>query len=535
MSADRDLARLRATYPDVLDGADDPDLVRFLGTLEGAHAAPVPPPRGPARGAASASPVPALPWHDPAAWSTAAPRPHYPVAGWGRRAVGVGAAALLVVALLVGALALARGRLTPAAPAATRLLYPGALAGRAGIVAAAPDDGGERLLVAGDYAGVAPSPDGRRFLAYGVAGTAAVVDLYAGDGRLLRRHALGDATPLIAYWAPDARHVALLARSGAATDAGGGRFRTWLLDDAGAREVTLGAQVVVGTSSGAGAWSRDGRLFLAVTPGDQAGRLTPGAVPELWTVDATGGDARRLPGDPVFGFGWSADGGTIYAIAGGGATDPAGAFTPGATLLLAVDGRTGARRTLASADDLARRLRLAPPSDGPLPDLPGRWTVAAPAVAPGGDRIALWLIPALGDDRALVDARPYLAVVDGEGRVTAAGYGDPLAAPRFTVWSPDGRRVIYAYTANTAGSVASLGLVAPTPAGEPPAATVALATALGGFTAEETSPRWSPDGRALAFLREGRVVLATGATLADTRALDGAGRGWPAWQMGTAP
>jgi len=140
-----------------------------------------------------------------------------------------------------------------------------------------------------------------------------------------------------------------------------------------------------------------------------------------------------------------------------------------------------------------------------------------------------------GGERAPVDARPYLAIVDGAGRVTEEAYGDPQATPRFTAWAPDGRRLASVYTQNTAGMLASVGLLTPAPLGEAPTAARTLAGGLDGATAEQAGVRWAPDGQALAFLRAGQIVVARGPDLAETRILAGAARGWPAWQPGTAP
>lgn len=542
MSGDRDLARLRATYADLLDTGDDPELVHFLGALEEAHAAPLP-----MRGATQkwkgvtpraqySLPVPAssvlapplsLPKHQPGAVA---------------RAFNMGAAVTLVVALTLGPALLFRSRLAhdPASRPAmggattTKLLYPGSLGRRTGIIAAAANGDDERVLIEGNYSGVAPSPDGQRILAYGD-GATAVADLYTGEGQLLRRYSLGETTPLMPYWAPDARHVALFTRSGGTAALGGGHFRTWILDDAGSQELTLGAQVMVGTSSGTGAWSRDGRLFLSVTPGDANGRIAPGAEPELWTTDAAGKTIKRLTRGAFFPFGWSADGGTIYAIAGGGTNDPASGFIPGEALILAIDSHTGTQRTITSADAIARQMRLAPPATGTLPELPNLWTVAPVAVAPDGKQIALWLVPTISTERAQVDYRPYLAVLDGAGQLLAQGYGDPQATPRFTAWIPGSDRLAYAYTQNTAGSIASVGIIAPARNGNTAATIQTGATALIGTSGEETSLRWSPDGQRFAVLRGGQILIASGTDLADVRTLTGAATGWPSWQPASTP
>ncbi len=60
-------------------------------------------------------------------------------------------------------------------------------------------------------------------------------------------------------------------------------------------------------------------------------------------------------------------------------------------------------------------------------------------------------------------------------------------------------------------------------------------TGLNTRQAEGTSLRWSPDGRQLAVLRDGRVAVSTGPSPDDVRVLPGTSTGWPNWQPRPAP
>lgn len=540
MTPDRDLARLRATYADLLDAAATPDLVRFVGDLEALHTAPMPPAPAPlALTRPTCVPRASERAHDaqvprPSPRAARLDHPPRPAAGrwwwtgFAQAVAAVGTAALILGVLVASALLLPgrHGAVTtgPAATAAASptLLYPGILGGRAGIIVATVS-GQEQLLAEGGYYGVVPSPDGRRFLAYGIAGDAgatAVVDLYAADGRLLRRHALGDIRPLIAYWAPDARHIALYGRSGDAAVWEEGDFRTWFLDEGGARELRLGARTSVGTASGTGAWSAQGRLLLVVVEGDSNGdgRIGQGDAEAVWTVDATGVDARQLYAGDGMPLGWSHTGTAVYVVA--------------PTRAIAVDDRTGTQRVVATAAEVGRQLRPMPQANGTMPTL--RTFGALPATAlvatPAGDRLALWLAPATAVG-ATDTLAPYLAIVDEQGRVVGQDRATPGTAPQFTAWAPSTGLLAYSYTAAGGGPggvrVVTVGGTA-----------AAVPTNLAGIDATQpdgTSLRWSPDGRQLAFLRSGRVTVVAGGSPTEAWTSLGTGSGWPGWQPAPAP
>lgn len=523
MGHDTDLARLRTTYADLLDADAPPDLVRFLGDLEALHTAPTPP--APARiarparllGVASRTAQPTLP-------PPSAPA-RRPWAGGVRVTTAFSTAALIVVVVAVAALLL-RDCFAPAATdtasaptGSATVLYPGTLDGRAGIVAAGADGGDPRLLTGGAYSGVAASPDGRRFLAY----NSESATLYAMEGQVIRRYDLGAATPLIAYWSPDAQRVALYARADDLAAWEDGDFGVWLLDEQGARELRLGARTSVGTMSGTGVWSARGRLLLGVVPGDSNGdgRAGPGDAEELWTVDATGGDARRLYAGEGFALGWSRAGTAVYVV------------EPGR--VLAIDGANGAARTVVTAADVARQLRTEPQANGTPPTLGafGALSAAALAPAPDGDRLALWLVPATAVGATAAPEAPYLAVLDERGKVVGQHRAATGTTPTFTAWAPDGKRLAYSHTEAGNGSMGGVRVV--TVNGAASAALPPVFTGVDRMRAATSSLRWSPDGRHLAVLRAGRIEVWSGPAPGDKRVLPGSSNGWPSWQPPAAP
>jgi Tol biopolymer transport system component len=113
--------------------------------------------------------------------------------------------------------------------------------------------------------------------------------------------------------------------------------------------------------------------------------------------------------------------------------------------------------------------------------------VARDATAPGG--------PAAGGDAVRVTP----AAAAGAGG-PGAGAGVPTAGPHEGLaWSPDSRRVAYAAQRDGRWRIASYDFVARR---ETLLTTGGGAAATGG----DLMPRWAPDGRALAFVRDGREL-----------------------------
>lgn len=536
---EREGARLRSAYADILDAEDDPDLVRFVGALEAIHAAPVPP-------RLLTAPTPTTPdgrairrlWPLPTAsphgdGRAAAERPVEGRRRWRTLVRGANAAvaAALLVAFLIGATLLLRGGARSATSgdavaqpvALPDLVYPGMFEGRTGLVAARADGSRQWLLDEGNYQYVAWAPDGRRFLANGWADNqgakpTSTVVLFSTEGRVLRRYALGAVQPLVAHWAPDSRHVALLVRSGTVVDGEDSGVGTWLLDEDGARELKLGARTFVGTTTGMGAWSASGRLAVEVIPRDTNGdgRITrAGDTPELWTVDATGGGAKKLSSGNSLFLGWSANGKDAFM------TDVE------AGRVLAIEERTGAGRDVTTAEGIRSQLRAQPGPDGQVPVALSFAQYQAFALSPAGDRLALWLV-ADGDGGGR--GAPYLAIVDAGGRLLSQGRAPAGAHPQFTTWAPGGTHLAYSYSRfggdGTPNGPSGIQIVAVEGVGIPPARPV--------FAGVETDYvdrglRWSPDGRRLAFVwvMRQRIVDVTNSTAPLT--LD-VSKGWPGWR-----
>jgi hypothetical protein len=448
---------------------------------------------------------------------------------WLAQSAAVAGIMVLVLGVFaVAALAL-RGQFAPAATAPTsvpvasaELLYAGQLAARSGIIAVRADGSQEHLLAAGDYIGVASSPDGHRFLAYGTtrdANPRAIVDLYDATGQLLRRYELGAVLPLIVYWAPDSRHAALYARTGDAIPGQDDDYQTWLLGEQGARELRLGGQTSVGTPAGTGAWSPQGRLLVGVRAVDSNGdgRLGFGDDDAAWTVAADGGDARRLFDGGGVPIGWSGTGSTVYVVQ--------------SKRVLAIDDATGQQRTVATAEEVGRQVRPALAADAarlPLSDF-GAIQAAALVAAPAGDSLALWLTPATAVGGTATPA-PYLAVIDQQGRVIGQDRAVPGATPTFVAWAPDGSRLAYSVALDDGtGSVRVLDIGAGT------AITPAFLAEPNVARWAGTSLRWSPDGRSLAITRDDRVAVARGAALSEVWSSAGTSIGWSNWRPGANP
>ncbi|MDP9371865.1 MAG: hypothetical protein M3Q65_05310, partial [Chloroflexota bacterium] len=415
---------------------------------------------------------------------------------------------------------------------AGQLLYVGRLGARSGIVAANADGSGQRLLAEGSYATLKWAPDGRQFVAAGPASFPDQIDLFRADGRLLRRFPFA-RVPLVAEWSPDARQVAVGALP---APAGGGTDQpdlvTWLLGEGGAIEVNLGRVTRPWQ------WSSDRRLAVTVTP-DADAEARPGGADrqELWIVAADGRDARKLAEGQLRPLGWSPDGAMLYALG-----DPRPYHMPWAQQpyfepagLLAIDTRTGERRLLLGVDDLVARL----PADGPVP--PARWFNGA-ALAPGGDRLMVEILAAPGDGVTTAVAEGwsrYLVVLEtsaqGSVRLLRQDRIAPSLAPLAPAWSPDGARL--ACKVRLGGTSGDMRLLIAGPDG---AFEVGSGRGIGppdwyaGEDADTTPPRWSPDGRWIAFTRGGRLEIAAGASPARAWPLAVGGQS-PGWRPASSP
>ncbi len=261
------------------------------------------------------------------------------------------------------------------------------------------------------------------------------------------------------------------------------------------------------------------RLTLAVlddTSGD--GGFDPAADRlALWTVDATGGDPRRLGLEGAYPLDWTADGRTLYAVGGFQAVrSPEGYTSQWPTNVLALDMAGGAVRTVITIDELVTRL---PRGVDPPPTFRLGWG----RVSPTGDRLALTLQGVPGRQ----GPPPFtLVVIDGAGNPV---WRDDTPAGGFLqgmTWSPDGTRL-----------AVLTGQVGPS-RGNAPVALRVIAVATGAtFTIlDSTIPnaggipditfRWSPDGRWLALGRAGGLTIA---------AADPPARSWMLAPGGRAP
>lgn len=537
MTTDREIARLRTAYADLLDAESSPELARFCGELESLYTAPEIPARSPCFDLTGRAVANKQSDHERARTRPSAlpgwvrsPFPPSKSPAWLARLNGaatiVSTAVLVVGAVAVAALlfvkrpdATTTGLGTPSNETPT-LLYAGSLAGHTGIIAATIG-GRERLLVEGNFFGVSPSPDGQRFLAYGTTeGTVtALVRLYATDGRLLRTYTLGATQPLIAYWAPNGQTLALFARAGTAAVWEHGNFQTWLLDDTGAKELQLAGQTLVGTAYATGVWSAHSRLLVGVIGADTNGdgQIGSGDAFTVWSVNADGGDPRPRYSGPGMPLGWSYTGTFFYVIE--------------STRVLAIDDRTGGQRIVVTAPDARQPLGATPNTNGkaPNPVTFGLFQASALAAAPIGDRLALWLVPA-SEAPNTATAPPMLVVVDGQGREVGQDSAPTGATPRFTAWAPNAERLAYSYTTTSndpagirAISIAIDGTVTVTDLGQT------------GTPPDLNGLRWSTDSTLMAFLSAGRVTATTADTPVALWTSKGTGTGWPSWQPAGNP
>lgn len=393
---------------------------------------------------------------------------------------------------------------------AGELLYIGRHDGKSGVVATSADGARRRLLAEGDYSQAGWSPDGQRFVAIASKGGPGPsrVDLHAADGRLLRSATFAGYTNAF-FWAPDSRHLALLNYA-PSTDSRLYIGATWLLSEEGAVEGALGQHAYpIG-------WSPQGRLALVAYQNPGGNGPTAADTRGIWTVDATGGDARRLTTGDLFPLAWSADGQVLYA-----ADDPrpSNIGSPEASAppsLLVIDANSGEYRPVTTAEQMAAQII----EDGkPAPERWLRFALAAPA----GDRIARWL--AIGGPTH--EERALLVVVDRGGRVL---WHDHVAAadPAVTAWSPDGSRLAYrAGDGRNAGNSLRIATLAT-------AETRDLAGNIYGSSSTPPAAQWSPDGHWLAVAHAGRIEIA---------ATDASAQSWvlapnahsPAWRPAPKP
>ncbi len=374
---------------------------------------------------------------------------------------------------------------------AGQLLYIGAL-GRSGIVSVNADGSDRRLLAEGEYTAIAWSPDGRRFAAVSyppsyfpqpqASRRPSQVDLYTAEGGLIRRFTGDGYVAAQPVWSADSRRVAFGEYAVPPGEAAGGRGPavTWLLDEDGATKVALGARTRPLW------WSARGRLAVAVAHDDGQRGQDERYEDDVWTVDAAGGDARKLAGAEVQPLGWSPDGAALYAYGDfQPATYPDGRAFPAPTSLLAIDADTGRPRSLVTVERLAAQLTPDANSASPV-----ERRLASVLPAPDGAHFALWLPPASRGN--LVGT---LVVVDAAGQVVweERNARDVRFALR-AVWSPDGTRLAQ----HTANSLRVLTL-----------ATGDLFTVSDNLSLNSTIPKWSPDGRWIVFSQDGRLVIAS--------------------------
>lgn len=371
---------------------------------------------------------------------------------------------------------------------AGQLLYIGAL-GRAGIVSVNADGSDRRLLIEGEYTSIAWSPDGRRFAVAGNGPSSSPrgpnqVELYTAEGRLIQRFTGTDTVVFSPSWSPDGRRVAFAE---VAVQAG----RTgelvpsvvWLLGEDGATAVALGKQnFPLG-------WSAQGRLAVTVARDGGDGQPQPTVPDEIWTVDAMGGDARRVAIGDTRPLGWSPDSTMLYALGDLQPTVyPGGRSFPMPTSLIVLGADTGEQRPLATVEGILAQLEA--PPDRPSPS-ERRISLAVPS--PDGAHFALWLsIPSSGT------AEGDLVVIDATGRVVwwdhspRGGYNLGLA------WSPDGARLAHAAGGAYNASLRVLTIV-----------TGDLFTVAENLSPEGVEAHWSPDGRWIVFAYLGKFQIAS--------------------------
>lgn len=423
---------------------------------------------------------------------------------------------------------------------AGQLLYIGEVRQGSGGVAVNADGGDLRLLVEGPFDFVEWAPDGQRFVAMGRTRNNLTGDvqtnlaIFDADGRLRKDFSLAGHW-LYSAWAPDARRLAVTvvfegSRRPTAPDTA-----TWIVSEGGAVEVQAGQ------GAASNPWSSRGRLAVT-SRGDMDGdgAVTEQDRPGLWTVDATGGDARLVAREAVHPIGWSADGATLFAIGEfKSISRETPQYTP-PTALLAFDLDSGGRRTVFSTASLPPELPppvtpttgATPGAGAPAPiDRPATGELVGAAVAPAGNRIALWLATLKGDRGG--DHTWRLIVIDERGRPLWQAPESIAPGVRQLTWAPDGARLAYAYQESGArgGSGVVLHIIAIDGGG-------GIATSLPmpatNRPIEGIDMAWSPDGRWLALAYPGHLDIVAGAPPSRAWQITHEGRS-PTWRPGAAP
>ncbi|MFN8540259.1 MAG: hypothetical protein U0232_22625 [Thermomicrobiales bacterium] len=370
----------------------------------------------------------------------------------------------------------------PATPTGRRaggtILSSGVFGGRAGIVATAADGSSQRLLVAGDYETIAWSPDGARFAAAGPleGGGAAQVAIFDAAGRPLARYPIEGRVDAPLLWSPDSREIAWsVAPPG--TNAAGQPPPTqaWRATFEGAAR-----RVPVPDSRQASpfAWSADGDLFVvSVDPAS--------ARAAIWRAGRGEGLPVPILDDTILPLAFSDDGATLYAL---GPT-----IQPAPTTLIAIDLRSGARRTLETATDVGAAAFGSPAA-------PGTDTFPVAVVAPGGAWVAVIVERPTQPGEAVQRPQRELVFVSRLGGVLgiARAASGTLAWP--LVWSPDG--TLLAFNANGEPLAESALAVVDMRGAQHAAVPAARVLQQGGsaFT-------WSADGRWLAFAGEQGIAV----------------------------
>lgn len=394
------------------------------------------------------------------------------------------------------------------------LIYAGKFDGRAGVIAVRAGGGGSRLLTEGTYTQLAWSPDGDRIAAVGpLPGEPMTtqVALFTFNGRPLARYSLPGPVDRELLWSPDAQSLLCFAAASAAPLGGAIRFVPWVVSDTGARELRLPGERISSLR-----WLSRNRLAFAVLADGTTANPLAGRVPiALWTIEATGENARQVTQGAFRPIGFSPDEGTLYALADPELIDlGAPNVHTEATSLVAIDLRAGLRRTLA------RKATLIASASGDR-----QYWLAGGSISPNGARIAFSFNSAApaGVAGTATFASSSLVIVG-----TAVG-GAPLILPdsslgTYPTWSPDSTKLASFLVATPTGEN-ELRIIE-TVRGETLAYPLDAA-----YTATLANLAWSNDSRWLAYHgpRGLEIVATSGTQQTFPVAEDGVA---PAWRPG---